>query len=168
MKRVVIIVLTCVVALLLIRACSNAEADAVAIDPSYELPIPLVLDITRVVGKPMDEVSKVLGGAENIEEVVGFPCKLTPGCKKVLYRSGKYEVIFINGKADWLTINSPWLSMNDPILKSLGIAETIRPSFDNPGFVKRWNSVRDIHEISVVDNGSGRVDYVLVIVTNPH
>lgn len=89
------------------------------------------------------------------------PCENTP-CEKANYQSDKFEIVFINDKSDWITINK--LSeneINNENIELLGL-KSAEPSFDNPGNVKKWNNIVNIKEISVFDNGSGKIDYIYI------
>jgi hypothetical protein len=60
-------------------------------------------DIERMAGKSKEELAKYLGEPDS-EEKVTVKGNI-PDCDKVIYIGGMIEVIFINGKADWIKIN---------------------------------------------------------------
>jgi hypothetical protein len=60
-------------------------------------------DVERISGKSKDEVSKYLGEPDS-EENVSVKGEIND-CEKVSYIEGMIEVVFINGKADWIRIN---------------------------------------------------------------
>lgn len=120
----------------------------------------LILDFNTIKGKTLTEVEKVLGKAENIVKVKGYPCKNT-GCQKVFFKNGVYEIFFKLNKVDRVIINkTPNLTNDDNAIATLGLTGG-EPSFKNPGIVIRWQSVDNIKEIDFF------TDYILIQVTNP-
>jgi hypothetical protein len=67
---------------------------AVQCVPAFAAPI---VEIKRIAGKPEAEVSKALGPSAK--------CETIKQGKRCAYRDGQVEVVFIGGKADWMTIN---------------------------------------------------------------
>jgi len=127
-----------------------------------------VVNLPGIAGKTMAEVEAVLGKAESTEKAnpSGTPCKENP-CDKAFYQSGKFEILFINGKSDWITINNlsdHELSENN--IELLGLPRSA-PAFNNPAITIRWEAVEGIKTISFFNNGSGKIDYVNIKVTTP-
>jgi hypothetical protein len=60
-------------------------------------------DVGRMAGKSKEELTKYLGEPDSEEKVTVKGS--IPDCDKVMYIEGMIEVIFINGKADWIKIN---------------------------------------------------------------
>lgn len=60
--------------------------------------------VDDLAGKIKSKVEKVLGRSSFLEKVnpSGTPCP----CERVYYLDDIVEVVFINGKADWITINN--------------------------------------------------------------
>ena len=151
--------------LFIIFACENSKKNQIE-DISNELETPkkeLIVDILNVVGKDKTTVEKVLGKPENTEKVKpsNTPCK-EKGCDKLTYKSGKYEIIFINNKADWITIyDVSEFETNVDAIKLLGL-NLAEPEFNSPLNLIRWKNIENIKEINFFDNGSGKLDYIYI------
>lgn len=63
-----------------------------------------VVDIDKIAGKTPSEVKSVLGEPEKKEKSnpSGTPCP----CDKCYYLNELVEIIYMNGKADWITVNN--------------------------------------------------------------
>jgi hypothetical protein len=119
-----------------------------------------IIDLNSIAGKSAADVEKVLGKAESTDKAKpsGTPCEDSP-CDKSSYQSGKYEIVFINGKADWITINNlSDYTLDVNAVELLGLPST-SPVFDNPTSVIRWEGVNDIAKISFFSNGAGKISY---------
>jgi hypothetical protein len=120
-----------------------------------------IVNLKTIAGKSIQEVEAVLGKAESTEKASpsDTPCKENP-CDKAFYQSGKFEIIYINGKADWITINNVSdHELNDKNIELLGLPASA-PAFNNAASVIRWEAVEGINTISFFNNGSGKIDYV--------
>ncbi len=123
----------------------------------------VIVNLSEIVGKPLSEVEKLLGKANKIEKAKpsGTPCKENP-CDKAFFDSEKIEILFINGKADWITINDvSKYPLDENNIKLLGYPKS-SPSFSNPSTVIRWSNVDGIKEIDFFNNGSGKIEYIYV------
>lgn len=131
-----------------------AETPA-ASSPTHEETAPSLLDVPAIAGKRPDEVESVLGPANSKEETKQGP--------KHCYRDGAVEVVFIGGKADWITVNpaSP-LPFAKESLARLGIPAS-DPSFGNENVI-RWEPCGDYVSVSLFPD-AGRVDYASIKVT---
>jgi hypothetical protein len=109
-------------------------------------------DVTTIAGKTMSQVAQHLGKPG--------PCskaKHGPTCK---YRDGQVEVVFIDGKADWITINGlEGVPFSDQALQAIGLVPKL-PSFSTSS-VKRWTSIQGLSEVSVF-KGQVNADYAYV------
>ena len=96
----------------------------------------VVLDIPAIAGKSEDEVAAVLGSPSG-RETTQHQGKALP---KVLYRNGDVEVVYVNGKADWITLYKAFpLRQSSLAQLNLPIRE---PTFTRQGFVMRWEGGR--------------------------
>lgn len=123
----------------------------------------IIVDIKKVVGKSLKEVEKVLGKAEGTEKVrpSNTPCKQNP-CTKAYFQLNKYEIVFIDGKADWITINDvAYLNFVDSSLELLGLPET-KPTSEKPSDMIKWEKVSSIKEINYFSNTFGGIDYIYI------
>jgi hypothetical protein len=71
-----------------------------------------IVDVDLLASKSEPEILKILGSPQKSETV--NPSKTPCPCPKNYYSDGVIEIVFINGKADWITVNEPlWLSIED-------------------------------------------------------
>ena len=97
--------------------------------PEVGDPVHLILDVQKISGKTQEEVEALLGRS-TVSEVSEY------GAKKS-YKNGGVEIVFIEGKADWITINGlDEIPFSPNAIESLGL-ESSRPSFASD-FVLRW------------------------------
>ncbi len=114
--------------------------------------------ISDIAGKTPQEVAKIIGDptAKEVVKPSRTPCP----CDKLTYKNGQIEIVFIKGRADWITINS----MNDAAysknsLPLLGIA--VRdPDFSNSN-VMRWSKLNGLQEVSFFPSGQ-KIFYVYI------
>jgi preprotein translocase subunit SecG len=122
-----------------------------------------IIDIRSIVNKTPEEVVSILGEAEKSEKVKpsGTACVST-SCDEKTFQSGKYEIVFINNKADWVTINlDSTQELKENSIKLIGLPET-KPSLNNKSILTRWENIENIKEISFFDNGSGKIEYIYI------
>ena len=114
-----------------------------------------VVDVTKIATKSESEVSKYLGNPTS--------CGNSKYGKKCQYKKGETEIIYINGKADWITIEGiDSVSFSKSALSALGLSEA-KPSFSN-NFTLRWNYIQGMREVSIF-KGSSNSDYAYIKVT---
>jgi hypothetical protein len=139
---------------------TNSDLETVVADKPTTEKLALIVDLKLISGKTLSDVEKILGKAESIEKVKGYPCK-NINCQRAFFKNGDIEVIFKLNKADRITINSaPNLTDNDNALEALGMTP-IKPTFKNSNNVIRWQHNENIYEISFF------TDYILIQVTKP-
>ena len=111
-----------------------------------------VVDVPKIAGKSKKEISSILGKE--------LSCGKSKYGEKCQYKKGETEIVYINGKADWITIegidNVPF-SQN--ALSSIGLNKT-RPSFQN-NFTLRWSSIQGLMEVSIF-KGASYSDYAYI------
>lgn len=116
-----------------------------------------LVDVTAVAGKSEREVTKVLG-----KPVACTKSKYGPKCE---YKDGQLEVVFIKGRADWITVNGLGkVPFNDDAITALGLVR--RPPTTAMPTVKRWENVQGLLSVSVFKGGPGS-DYAYVKVYTP-
>jgi hypothetical protein len=121
------------------------------------------VSIPDIAGKTPKEVAKILG-APTAKEVVN-PSRTRCPCDKLIYNNGQIEIVFIKGRADWITVNN----MNDAAynknsLTLLGIA--VRdPDTSNPS-VMRWSKLNGLQEVSFFPSGQ-KIFYVYIKAFTP-
>jgi hypothetical protein len=111
-----------------------------------------LINVVKVVGKNQNQVAEILGKATN--------CSKSKYGQKCSYSIAETEIVFINGKADWITIEGiDNIPFNINALKSIGIAPT-KPSFKN-GFTLRWSDIQGLKEVSLF-KGVTNSDYAYI------
>lgn len=112
-----------------------------------------VIQIPNIAGQSQEQVANILGKPTKSEIVKASrtPCP----CPKNSYLNGKVEIVFIRGRADWITVNNlkdvPFL--NDSLtLLGLPIKE---PTFSN-SFVKRWNNIPGLLSVQFAPMENGK------------
>lgn len=113
-----------------------------------------IIDVTKIAGKSQKEVATYLG-----KETA---CAKNKYGKKCTYKKDT-EIVFINGKADWITINhmskTPFTTS---ALLLLGLKEE-NPSFKN-SYTFRWERIQDLRSISIF-KGASTIDYIYIQAT---
>jgi len=93
---------------LIVFACSpNKEKKVELVAPTNSNPYSI--DISNIAGATLEQVKSILGEPSTSQNVnpSNAPCP----CFKIGFKGGEVEVIFMNGKADWITINKPYYSV---------------------------------------------------------
>jgi len=122
-----------------------------------------IINVKTIIGKTESEIEKTLGKAESSEKVSpsSTPCKNNP-CEKKFYQNNKFEIVYIDGKSDWITINDvSTFNCDAENIVLLGLPSTA-PSFDNPSNVIRWNDIENIKEVDFFNNGEDKIDYIYI------
>lgn len=123
----------------------------------------VVIDLKSIAGKSKIEVDKILGNPENVEAFSesSTPCKNIP-CEKAFYQKNKFEIIFINGKADWITVNDlSKYDFNEDNIEIFGFSKT-EPDFTNPQDLIRWKNIENISEVNIFNDGSNKISYAYI------
>lgn len=111
-----------------------------------------LIDIIEIAGKSQVQVSKIIGQPLN--------CSLSKYGKKCSYNIAETEIVFINGKADWITVEGiDYMPFNFKALKSIGL-EPKKPSFKS-NFILRWSNIQGLKEVSIFKGGSNS-DYAYI------
>lgn len=117
-----------------------------------------VIDITQIAGKTKEEVAAVLGSPDSVSKVKGG--------EQVHYAKGDTEIVFVSGKADWITISALRdVPFGPKALESLGLKEA-PPSFGN-AHVLRWKTFPGLLEVAIFP-GQKNCDYAYIeVFTRP-
>ncbi|RJG11109.1 hypothetical protein D3879_15730 [Pseudomonas cavernicola] len=111
-----------------------------------------LIDVSGIIGKSEAAVTKVIGQPTE--------CTSTKHGRKCTYEKAETEIVFIKGKADWITIEGiDTLPFNKNTLSSIGIKAQI-PSFTND-FTMRWEPLQGMRSISLFGVGSN-ADYFYI------
>ena len=128
----------CVAALLLPLSAASAAS--------------IVIDIKDIIGQPKSVVENKLGKAVS--------CSASKYGQKCIFSKSEIEIVFIDAKADWITINkiagAPYA---EDSLALLGLPPK-KPTFSNAN-VMRWTNISGILEVSLFPAQSG-VDYAYI------
>lgn len=116
-----------------------------------------VLDLAQVAGKPKPAVEKVLGKADSCEAISPSRVGKVPKCT---FQGGKVEVVFIDGKADWITVYAPGVSFDQGAVAALGLPAG-KPDFSN-AFTMRWKGIGGYREVAAFPGAGNEVDYLYV------
>lgn len=117
-----------------------------------------VVDVPAIAGKDAAGVAAVLGPAVDCEPVEQG--------EKCAYAPGETEVVFIDEKADWITVNELiGVAYSDAAIGALGFAPAA-PAFVGPDAL-RWNRIQGIREVSVFKGDRGSIFYAYIQVTTP-
>lgn len=104
-----------------------------------------VFDVLAIAGKTKQQVSGELGKPQS--------CGTSKYGEKCSYAKGETEIVFINGKADWITIEAmDQVNYSGAAITSLGF-KAAKPTLLN-NFTIRWESIQGIKEVSVFPVGS--------------
>lgn len=66
---------------------------------------PLSIDISKIAGKTPTEVESILG-RQTKSELYKLLKESNCQCEKYYYLDGKVSIVYLDGKADWITISS--------------------------------------------------------------
>lgn len=123
----------------------------------------VAFDLKSIAGKSMIEVESILGKPDKIEPFLesSTPCKNKP-CQKGYYQKDKFEIIFINEKADWITINNlSEYDFDEENIEIFGLTKA-EPEFKNPQDLIRWKNIEGINEISIFNDSFGKISYAYI------
>lgn len=111
-----------------------------------------LIDVPGIIGKSETAVAEMLGQPTE--------CTSTKHGRKCTYEKAETEIVFIRGKADWITVEGiDKLPFNQGTLGSIGI-KAQNPSFKND-FTMRWEPLQGMRSISLFGSGSN-ADYFYI------
>jgi len=94
----------------------------------------VVLDVPAIAGKSQDEVAAVLGAPSGRQTTRHSGTTLP----MILYRNGNVEIVFVDGKADWITLYTR-LPMRQSSLTRLNLPVR-EPTWARTGVEMRWEN----------------------------
>lgn len=111
-----------------------------------------VVELSQIAGKAKGDVAKVLGEPDSVSQ--------TKSGEKAHYKKGDIEIVFVNGKADWITVSAMGdVPFSPAALTVLGLKES-PPSFKNANVI-RWQGIPGFVEIAVFP-GHKNCDYAYI------
>ena len=131
---------------LLIVACGGQSTPdlAKAAEPSPRGRV--VVDVSKIAGKSQSDTSALLGAPVS--------CELVTYGEKCFYRTGNTEIVFISGKADWITVGAlDGAPYSSDVLPLLGLKK-MDASFSNEHTI-RWEEIPGLLEVSIFPGQSG-------------
>ncbi|MGK0473191.1 MAG: hypothetical protein ACJAR0_003687 [Candidatus Azotimanducaceae bacterium] len=112
----------------------------------------VVVDVAKIAGMSQAEVATYLG-----KPLSCGPSKHGARCQ---YEIGETEIVFIGGRADWITIEGiNHIPFSKTALRAIGLSESA-PSFAN-NFTMRWNAISGLLEVSIFKAGANS-DYAYI------
>ena len=112
----------------------------------------VLIDVTKIAGKSLGEVNKIIG--------VATKCIDSKYGKKCTYALAETEIVYINGKADWITVEGiDDIPFDSAAIESIGLP-TIKPTFKN-SFTIRYSGIAGLREVSLF-KGSNNSDYAYI------
>lgn len=111
-----------------------------------------VVRIGEIAGRTPDQLKAVLGAPLGCEDsLYSIRCNYSPGAT---------EVVFIDGKADWITVKALGETKLDPAaLPRIGLAQT-PPAITEPTRLL-WSNLAGLREVQAVGDGE-RVEFIRV------
>jgi hypothetical protein len=130
---------------------------AAAFEQADAVKRPMLVDMSQIAGKNADEVQAVLGAPEECEDALYS--------RRCRYSPGRTEIQFINGKADWITVNG-WSDeeLAPEALDRIGI----RPAEPEEESATEliWRDSSGYKEVRLV-GGDGRLSYARIKAITP-
>ncbi len=112
----------------------------------------VLVDVLELVGKSRNDVATQIGPA--------LSCDTNKYGERCVYKEAETEILFIDGKADWITVEGlDAAPFSDSTIELLGF-ESRSPSFEN-ALTKRWDSIDGLLSVSLF-KGVTNADYAYV------
>ncbi len=135
-------------------------------------PVIQIFDLPAVAGKAPEEVEKVLGKPDRIEETVNKGSKYPKWFWKPLSpnfegNSGfkEHSIVFVNGKADWIRIaGTGKLNFDtETVLQSINVSASAKPTVEAPG-ATRWENgnLKGYKSVAIFKGSDGKVSGIYV------
>jgi len=112
----------------------------------------VLLDVLSVAGKPQAQVDALLGTPSSSKSV--NPSGTNCPCPEITYQDDGIEIIYIDGVANWITINDTAdLRFDKESLSRLGLP-VAEPSYSSRETM-RWDHLSGIRQIEFFPEGDG-------------
>lgn len=122
-----------------------------------------------VANGPVIDVPKIAGQSKAaISARLGQPSACEPGKygEKCRYDQAGVEIVFIRGKADWITIKAvAGLPYSQEIIENLGFKPT-PPTLSNQNTI-RWQNLTGFLEVAIFPGPSGKIEYAYIKTKTP-
>ena len=130
-------------------------------DGDENAPVTVEIDLSKVAMRSEQEVEAVLGKGK-LDSYYKDDKAGCEKCPKMIYKEGKFEIIFINEIADRIMINnlSDFDFEDRVILGLLDLKNNIKPVLDSDE-VKRWDNYEKYSQIAAFAK-NGKIEYILI------
>jgi hypothetical protein len=121
----------------------------------------MILDLKEISGRSFNQIVPILGKPDQTEPLKpsNVPVDISQS-QKFSFKERKIEIVFIDGIADWITINDPAIPFEVESLIELGL-DLEPPSFKTH-YIMRWKNLNPFTEITFFSRTQNIVDYILV------
>lgn len=116
-----------------------------------------VVDVTKIAGKTRAEAETVLGAPDE--------CETSMHGDKCRYLKSHTEIVYIDGKADWITVGFDDEPYDPAAIVKLGFKQE-PPSFQNE-FAIRWEGIDGLLEASLFPGVKGKAAYAYIKAATP-
>lgn len=119
-----------------------------------------IFQLYQVAGKSPEEVEKVLGKGKLIDSISDRRAGCKADCPKIQY--GDIEIVYINGKADWIKVdNLGKYNYDEKAIELVGVEQRKLPDFKN-NIVIRYTNFDEFDELQIFENGKGQINYIYI------
>lgn len=120
-----------------------------------------IINYYDIAGHTPEEVEKILGKGKFEENINDKKANCTGNnCPQYNYK-GDIDIVFINGKADWITINNlSKYDYSEKAIELIGVVPTT-PYFSN-NFAIRFKKANEYNEVSIFENGNKKISYIYI------
>jgi hypothetical protein len=109
----------------------------------------LIVDVPKISGESKQSIETLLGKPDECE-----PSKYGEKCR---YIKSHTEIVYISGRADWITVGFKGVPYEPSSITKLGFEKEI-PTFVND-FTTRWEGIGGLLEVSLFPGEGGQVSY---------
>lgn len=121
--------------------------------------LPSPPDVRALVGLTRTEVDRALGPSTAHLSVK--PARVGPALK-CIYLNGRVEIVFIDGRADWIMLNALGdLNFSAGALRHLGFKTVTLPT-SQTDYVMLWKGLEGLHEVQLFALPDGQCDYIYI------
>lgn len=131
---------------------NNKAAMVSTSEPSETPRTDKIIPVAAIAGEGKQSIEKSLGKPKN--------CSKVKQGEKCLYLDGAVEIIYIVGKADWITIYPSNKMYSTSSLLSLGLPDT-KPTVSNSN-VTTWENISGLMSVSMYPGAKGMADYFYI------
>lgn len=125
--------------------------------------IDTIIKAMDLINKKLKDVELLLGKAESMENISGYPCENTK-CFEAIFENGKYEILFQEKLSVQIKIRKiKNLKLDRNAIISLGLPIS-SPSFFRENTVIKWSYNYGFKTIQFNSDGNGNVSWIFLSV----